>query len=122
MSRDIYTSVAGASATWRQLEVVANNVANLNTAGFKEQRVSFEITEREDAPLSATHVQISTEGADMSDGAIIPDGVDTHLALRGRGFFQVEGDDGPVLVRRPRHRPPRLRGPERRDPPFEHRR
>jgi flagellar basal-body rod protein FlgF len=99
MSRDIYTSVAGASATWRQLEVAAHNISNVSTPGFKEQRVSFEIAEREVAPLSATRVQLSAEGADMSDGSIQQDGVDTHLALQGRGFFQVEGADGPVLVR-----------------------
>jgi len=99
MSHDIYTSAAGASATWRQLEVLAHNIANVNTTAFKEQRVSFEITESEGAPLSATRVQLSSEGADMKDGSIITDGVDTHLALRGRGFFQVEGEDGSVLVR-----------------------
>ena len=99
MSRDIYTSVAGASATWRQLEITANNVANVNTTGFKEQRVAFEITEREREPLSATHVSVSTDGADMSNGSIIPDGVDTHFALNGPGFFQVEGDQGTYLVR-----------------------
>jgi flagellar basal body rod protein FlgG len=99
MSRDIYTSVAGASATWRQLEVAAHNIANVNTTAFKEQRVAFEIAEREEAPLSATHVRLSVDGADLTDGSIIEDGVDTHLALRGRGFFQVEGPDGAVLVR-----------------------
>jgi len=99
MSRDIYTSLSGATATLRQLEVAAHNVANVNTTGFKEQRVAFEIADRTEAPLSATHVRLSADGADMSDGSLVQDGVDTHFALRGRGFFQVEGADGTVLVR-----------------------
>ena len=42
MSQDLYAAWAGASAAWRQLEVVSGNVANANTPGYREQRVGFE--------------------------------------------------------------------------------
>ena len=42
MSGDIYLAASAALAYEKRLEVVANNLANLNTAGFKRDNVSFQ--------------------------------------------------------------------------------
>ena len=42
MSNGIYTALSGAIAQERNLDVVANNVANVNTTGFRADRVSFQ--------------------------------------------------------------------------------
>jgi flagellar basal-body rod protein FlgF len=99
MSRDIYASMSAASAAWTQLEVVANNLANSSTAGFKEQRVSFDLEAAMDHPLGEVYVGTELAAANFADGALIHDQVDTHLALRGKGFFLAGNDNGQVLVR-----------------------
>lgn len=99
-SHDIYPSLSGAKASWTHLEVVANNLANVNSNGFKEQRVAFELQDRGDRPLESNHVQLHTDGADMRDGPITQTGVRTNLALRGRGFLVAQAGDGSeVFVR-----------------------
>lgn len=90
MSHDIYPSLSGASAAWRHLEVISNNIANTSTTGFKEQRLTFESALVGEGPLGEGYVQVAPMEQDFSDGIIIADGVDTHFALRGRGFFQLE--------------------------------
>ncbi len=99
MSRDIYASMSAAAAAWTQLEVVANNLANASTAGFKEQRVSFDLEGAMDDPLGEVYVGTEIAAPNFADGALVHDGVETHLALRGKGFF-LAGDPGSqVLVR-----------------------
>ncbi len=99
MSRDIYASMSGAAAAWTQLEIVANNLANASTAGFKEQRVTFDLEAAMDDPLAEVYVNAELATPNFEDGPLVHDEVDTHLALRGRGFF-VAGEGGSeVLVR-----------------------
>ncbi len=90
MSHDIYPSLSGASAAWKHLEVISNNIANASTTGFKEQRLSFESALVAEGPLGEGYVQAAPTTADFSDGSVVNDNVETHLALRGRGFFLLE--------------------------------
>jgi len=99
MSHDIYASMSAASAAWTQIEVVANNLANSSTAGFKEQRVSFDLEGAMDDPLANVYVGTELAGANFSDGALVHDDVDSHLALRGKGFFVAGDDNSQLLVR-----------------------
>lgn len=80
--REIYTAFTGASAAWRQVEHLSNNVANANTQGYREQRIRFEL---------AGETQVKTGGTTFSsaDGELITDGVAAHLALQGDGFFAL---------------------------------
>lgn len=80
--REIYTAYTGASAAWRQVEHISNNVANANTQGYREQRLRFEL---------AGETQVKSGGTSFSttDGELITDGVAAHLALRGDGFFAL---------------------------------
>lgn len=81
MSRDIYAAYAGAKAAWRHLEVVSANVANANTQGYREERVSFS--------SDGGVVRAGNGSFGNADGALQQDGVATHLALRGDGFFAL---------------------------------
>lgn len=99
-SHDIYPTLTAAKATWREVEVVANNLANASTTGFKEQLTSFELQDRGDLPLQSSYVMVNPEGADLTDGPIQQTGVATHLAMRGPGFLLAATEDGEdVLVR-----------------------
>lgn len=77
----LYAAYAGAKATWRELEVVADNVANATTTGFREQKVRFELLN------GAVHA--TGGGYASDDGALATDGVGTHLALRGDAWFSL---------------------------------
>jgi len=99
MSRDIYPALSGATATWRQLEVLSNNISNTNTTGFKSQRLRFENVMMDQGLLGDGYVQADHSIQDFSDGAILQDNVSTHLALRGQGFFAVQTPNGEQLQR-----------------------
>ncbi len=97
-SHDIYPSLTGAMASWREVEVVAQNISNANSTGFKEHLVSFELQDRGDLPLASSYVQINGEGADLTDGPILQTGVSTHVALQGSGFMMAQAEDGETLL------------------------
>jgi len=94
VSHQIYPSLSGALATWQQVEVLSNNLANAQTTGFKQTRVSFENVMASNLPLGDSFTAIATEGVEMTDGAIRQTGVNTHVALQGDGFLLVESEDG----------------------------
>ena len=88
-----------------KLNVVANNLANINTQGFKRQRVNFEdllyqmkrapgIPNADDEPiphgiLIGTGVKVSGTQLNFAPGAVDPTGRELDLRIDGDGFFQV---------------------------------
>jgi flagellar basal-body rod protein FlgF len=99
MSRDIYSSLSGAKAAWVQMESVANNLSNSNTTAFKEQRMTFKQVGVNDEILADSYVKADEVYYNMTDGGLQHTGVQSHFAIRGRGFFQVQTDDGSLLQR-----------------------
>lgn len=84
-------------ALQRQMDVVANNIANINTGGFKAERILFEeylmpvAKDRDfawpDQPLSYTQDWATMH--DLSGGAIVQTGNPLDVALQGEGFLTV---------------------------------
>jgi flagellar basal-body rod protein FlgF len=89
-------------ALQRQMDVVANNIANLNTTGFKAESILFEEfvmpTARDqnfalpDQPLSFTQDWATMH--DMSGGAIVQTGNPLDVALEGDGFLVIDTPAG----------------------------
>lgn len=87
----------------RQLDVVANNMANINTSGFKNEALLFEEYvmpvakdqgfEYPDQPLSYTQDWATVH--DFATGAIMQTGGTFDVALQGDGFLTVQTPDGP---------------------------
>jgi len=85
-------------ALQRQMDVVANNMANINTTGFKAENLLFEefvmpvARDRDfrsgDQPLS--YVQDWATIHDLSGGAMVQTGSELDVALNGDGFFAVQ--------------------------------
>lgn len=88
MSRDLYASWSGATVAWQQLEIVAGNVANSSTAGYREQRAAFELAGTAE-PLADASIRMRTVTYTNAAGHIHRDDVPTHFALRGPGFFSL---------------------------------
>lgn len=89
-------------ALQRQMDVVANNIANINTTGFKSEQLLFQeylmpvARDRDfaypDQPLSYTEDWTTIH--DMSVGALVQTGNPLDLALQGEGFLAVQTPEG----------------------------
>lgn len=90
------------TALRNQLNVVANNMANLNTSGFKSQNLLFEeylmpiaeATEFQEQDETLSYVLDYKTHTDFDTGAFKLTGNDLDLALEGDGFFVVQMGDG----------------------------
>jgi flagellar basal-body rod protein FlgF len=119
MSRELYTAYSGASLAWRQLEVVANNVANANTPGFREARMVFQLAPggNPDSPLDSAFAEIAGMSYNSQDGTLVQDNVQTHLAVRGDAFFALTSAGSVSSACATPHRSAETAGPASRPPP-----
>lgn len=108
MIRALYTSRTGMNAQQLQLDVISNNLANVNTGGFKKSRAQFE---------DLFYTSLRAVGAETVGGGQVPTGIqvglgvrptsvqkiftqgdyietgnDLDFAIEGRGFFQIVRD------------------------------
>jgi len=95
MDRMIYVAMSGAKQMLEQQSVVANNLANASTNGFRAQLSAFRAVEvfGEGAPTRA-FVADSTPGADFTPGAIQQTGRELDVAIEGAGWIAVQTADG----------------------------
>jgi flagellar hook protein FlgE len=96
----LYQGVSGLNSNSARLEVTGNNIANVNTVGFKASRVNFEEVLGRTVIGGSGHGQIGSGSAVsnieqiFSQGSFVGTGVATDLAVAGEGFFVVNGDVG----------------------------
>ena len=110
MLRSLYTSATGLAAQQLNLDVVANNLANVSTTGFKSSRAEFQDLVyqnlRDPGATTGPGTSLPTGsqiGLGVSEGTTIPiqkqgtpqsTSNDTDLAISGNGFFAVQLPDG----------------------------
>ncbi len=99
----IYPVLSGALAQEKRLEVITNNLANINTAGFKKDQPLFEgmalLSEMSAGPNggttpSPTFETLSQIHTDFTPGSIRRTGEPLDLAIDGEGFFAVQTPRG----------------------------
>lgn len=100
---DPLTSIAasGMRARMESLDLVANNVANASTGGYKADREFYSLyvaPEVEDNAV-ATMPVIERPWTDHSQGTLQATGNPLDLSLSGPGFFAVTGPTGPLYTR-----------------------
>jgi flagellar basal-body rod protein FlgF len=95
MDRMIYLAMNGAKHVAWQQATTANNLANVNTNGFKAEQVSFRAlpVQGEGAP-TRTYVVDNTIGYDATQGPLQQTGNPNDFALGTPGFFAVQTPDG----------------------------
>jgi flagellar basal-body rod protein FlgF len=87
------------------LEMLANNVANASTGGYKSDREFYSLYLAPDVDLEtdlvdpATMPVIEQPWTDFSQGVLTATGNPLDLALSGKGFFLVDGPSGPLYTR-----------------------
>jgi flagellar basal-body rod protein FlgG len=116
MIRALYTAASGMTAQQANIDTVAHNLANVNTAGFKKSRMEFQ---------DLVYQQLRAAGSPTSASGESPVGLETglgtrpvatarnfssgnlrstsgplDLAIEGRGFFQIGTPDGTTAYTR----------------------
>ncbi|MGO6836103.1 flagellar hook protein FlgE [Rhizobium ruizarguesonis] len=96
------TAVSGMNAQANRLSTVADNIANVNTTGYKSVSTSFSslVLPSSGGNYNSGGVQTSVRQSVSDQGDISYTTSGTDLAISGDGFFIVQGPDGtPVLTR-----------------------
>src|SRR5215475_5143568 len=88
--RAMYSGVSGLRAEGEALGVVGDNIANVNTVGFKGQRAIFQDVLGHSI-LPGSGVRVGDIQQMFTQGTLANTGVSTDLALNGDGFFVVNG-------------------------------
>lgn len=108
MDQGIYTAASGAIAMEDRLNVISNNIANVNTTGFKKDRMSFEQFMKQldtsflfngqykTVPIDVISV---SKSIDLTAGAPVKTGNVLDIAVMGEGFFVVSTDKGTRYTR-----------------------
>ena len=102
MSGGAYIALSGLRTRAEQLDRLAADIANVNTAGYKSERVTTTAVERpnfDKALQSAIDVAPAPGFLDFRNGSIENTGRDLDLAIDGRGFFVVDTPNGPRYTR-----------------------
>jgi len=95
MDRLIYTAMTGASHVLQQQASVAQNLANVNTPGFRSTIDTFRAVPLKGEGLpTRTFVVDSTAGTDFRPGVIQTTGRELDVALDGKGWIAVEDASG----------------------------
>jgi flagellar basal-body rod protein FlgG len=112
MLRGLYTAAAGMLAQTIATDTTANNLANVTTAGFKRNGVSFQgfpemllrrILPNDNTPVGGllTGARVASTAADFIQGSIHRTGNPLDVALQGPGFFAIQqkGATTPLYTR-----------------------
>jgi len=99
----LYISATGLRSQQEQIDVISNNVANMQTPGFKKSRVNFaEMTGvQQTSDTLATAPQFNGDGTRIlstlpvfSEGELRATQNATDMAIEGNGFFELENEAG----------------------------
>ena len=115
MMRSLWTAASGMLAQQTNLDTISNNLANVNTAGYKKDTVEFKSllyqtlqnkstnNAGENKPVPA-QVGLGTRMASIttvfSQGGLQETPNDTYMAIEGSGFFKVRDKDGNICYTR----------------------
>jgi len=105
MIKGIYTSAAGMIARQTELEAVSNNLANVNTTGYKADRRLFratitgELLQGKSPDWRADNAPFYEINTDFTAGALTQTGNPLDIAIGGKGFFAVETEAGVAYTR-----------------------
>lgn len=95
MDRMLFLAMNGAKHVEWQQATTSNNLANVNSNGFKAEQVSFRaLPVIGDGAPTRTYVVDNTVGTDMTQGALQQTGNQNDFALGTPGFFAVQAPDG----------------------------
>jgi flagellar basal-body rod protein FlgG len=102
MLNGLYSAAAGMAAQQERLDTLANDVANVNTTGYKSARLGFRdlvYNEQRTVRVGAGAALVGL-GRNQMQGVLKPTEDPFALAIDGPGFFQVRRADGTIALTR----------------------
>jgi flagellar basal body rod protein FlgG len=102
MSGSHYIALSGLQTRINQLDRLASDLANVGTSGYKGERGTTAVAERDTFDRSLQSAIDTTMGArrvDTREGALAPTGRSLDLAISGEGFFTIDTPNGPRYTR-----------------------
>ncbi|WP_029488330.1 flagellar hook-basal body protein [Candidatus Epulonipiscium viviparus] len=106
MMRSLWTAATGMTSQQTHVDTISNNIANVNTVGFKQESVNFKTllyqnmlpTQQEETTnpmlLQMGHgVRVGSISKNFGTGNLIQTNAPTDLAIDGTGFFAVQADN-----------------------------
>jgi len=112
----LWIAKTGLDAQQTRMDVIANNLANVNTTGYKKGRASFQDliyqnvrqagaqssqnTQLPSGLMLGTGVRVNSTEKVFTQGNIVQTGNNLDMAIQGRGFFQILMPDGTVAYTR----------------------
>lgn len=115
MLRSLWSSASGMTAQTAKMDIIANNLANVNTTAYKKQQASFSDLFYQALDSTSQPIKIDpagkpwTAGAGVkindaynlfTQGALMQTGRDLDLAIQGKGFLEVELPNGQLAYTR----------------------
>lgn len=119
--KGVYTALSGAIAQSHKMDTIANNIANVNTPGYKRDELTFQeyltANEKEQSAMNVPRIPASIESfydmqggdksyvdlkgtfTDHSQGSLRHTGNRFDVAIEGKGFFEVMTPQGVRLTR-----------------------
>lgn len=95
MDRMIYLSMAGAKASLQRQDVLANNLANVSTAGFRAEMAAFRaVPVRGDGASTRVYALETTTGYNAEPGPVQATGNNLDVAMKGNAWLAVQALDG----------------------------
>lgn len=99
MDNSIYVALSKQSVSARHMEVIANNIANSSTTGYKSENMFFH-QYMIDGPNGKTNfVEDLSSYRDMSQGSLSETGNPMDLAIQGKGYFAIQTPQGERYTR-----------------------
>jgi len=105
MNNTSYVALSGQTSVWRQLDVVANNIANMNTPAYRRQSAvftSYLASTPNNDPMSTQQLAYAQDygiATDTDQGPISATDNQFDLAIDKKGFFVVRTPDGDRYTR-----------------------
>ena len=107
MNSGMYSALSGNLAAMTRMDIISNNLANVNTPGFKKDKVSFEgLLSSITAPPAVTPastadpiLQKENIFVDYTSGPVVQTGNPLDLTIDGDGFFAVSTPQGIAYTR-----------------------
>jgi flagellar basal-body rod protein FlgF len=93
------TAASGMRSRMEALDLLANNISNASTAGYKSDREFYSLYVSTDADSQTTMPNVERNWIDYSQGLVKETGNPLDVALAGKGFLTAASPSGPLYTR-----------------------
>jgi flagellar basal-body rod protein FlgG len=102
MLNGLYSAASGMLAQQTRMDMLANDLANIDTTGYKQARIGFRdlVYNKEQGMPVGAGAAVVDAGRNEAEGALQATGDPLSLAINGAGYFQVQRSDGSIALTR----------------------